>query len=266
MLLSSVVVVLVGTTFLVQNRYYATEVKRALVHDNARAVTDLLTPVIRSVTEGGVVVAGPRTLTVRTPIVIAVVCNRQANFADVYNEGGESAIDTLEVAGVALRDTLTGAWTYANTDWSNIDGSGGAPANDCAAKGADTTGVAANFHRIRRLASLTGLPDEGDLLMIFRETTFSFAPSAMDSSTWALYRQPYGQTPVEYATGIDTTAAFQYRVNGSYVDTVSAGQLDLIDAVRISANARLPAPTGGVEDVSFGWSVNIQLRNLRAVK
>jgi hypothetical protein len=33
--------------------------------------------------------------------------------------------------------------------------------------------------------------------------------------------------------------------------------------IRIVAEARKKAETGGVDDVMFGWSVNIALRNLR---
>jgi hypothetical protein len=68
---------------------------------------------------------------------------------------------------------------------------------------------------------------------------------------------------VEFATGIDTTAQFQYRTGGSsYADTIASGALGDIDAVRIVAGARLPARSGAQEDVSFGWSVNVAVRNL----
>jgi hypothetical protein len=79
-----------------------------------------------------------------------------------------------------------------------------------------------------------------------------------------LSRKAYGGSLVEYATGMDTTAQFQYRVGSSgYSFTITASKLDSIDVIRIVAEARKPAPTGGVDEVLYGWSVNIPLRNVR---
>ena len=100
--------------------------------------------------------------------------------------------------------------------------------------------------------------------MLFRETTFSIRTSQLDPTTLGLFRSDFGGTAVEFATGIDTTAQFQYRTSaGSYVDTVAAGSLPNVDAVRLVLDARKPPATGGAEDVTFGWSVNVPLRNVR---
>jgi len=260
-----VVVILVSTTFLVQNQYYQSQLQLTSAHDNARAATEIIASEVRSVMEDGIQVAGARTLTVRTPIMLAVVCNIQGSNVDVHSDGGDAGIDTLEVAGVAIRDTTTGAWSYYNTTWKTIDGSGGTPAASCAANGADTTGGSNDFHRLKGLKKVLGsLPDVGDMLMIFGETTLKFDTSEMDSTTVGLFRQIYGDTPVEYATGMDTTAQFQYRTGGAtYSDTVTAAKLQDIDVIRIVADARARARTGGKDDVTFGWSVNVALRNIR---
>jgi hypothetical protein len=108
------------------------------------------------------------------------------------------------------------------------------------------------------------VPAEGDVVMLFRETTFKIQQSQLEPSTYGLFRGSYGDPLVEFATGIDTTAHFQYRAaGGTYVDTVTAGSLAGIDAVRIVAEARKAAPTGGVDDVTFGWAVNVPLRTVR---
>jgi hypothetical protein len=61
---------------------------------------------------------------------------------------------------------------------------------------------------------------------------------------------------------MDASAQFQYRTGGStYGDTIAAASLDDIDAVRIVAEARRRAQSGGQQDVTFGWSVNVVLRN-----
>jgi hypothetical protein len=62
---------------------------------------------------------------------------------------------------------------------------------------------------------------------------------------------------------MDTTARFQYRTGGTtYGDTITSGSLDDIDAVRLVADARKRSTSGGLDDVRFGWSVNMILRNI----
>jgi len=81
--------------------------------------------------------------------------------------------------------------------------------------------------------------------------------------TLGLFRQVYGESSVEFATGMDTTAQFQYRTGGTtYADTVVGSGVGNIDAVRIVADARLPARTGTQADATFGWSVNVAVRNV----
>ena len=212
------------------------------------------------------VVAGRRTLTIRSPIVLGIICNRDgATRHDVHTEGGESGFDAQEVAGVAVRDSTTGAWQYQNATWGTLNGGDASSASDCAANGADTTGAASEFHGI---VGLQGLfpppPQEGDVLMLFRETTFKIQTSELDPASLGLFRGVYGDSLAEFATGMDTTAQFQYRTGGStYADTVSASALGDIDFVRIVADARKRAQTGGRDDITFGWSVNVAMRNLR---
>lgn len=231
-----------------------------------RAVTELMAREIRTAMAGGIVVAGPRTLTVRSPIAVTLVCNRNgAPRTDVYHDGGEGSFDTDEVGGVARRDPSTGEWTAVNTTWSAIDGSAPDPAGECASNGADTVGASGDFHRLANLNTLFAPPPNvGEAVMLFRETTFKIQPSVLDPGTLGIFRAPYGEPFVEFATGVDTTAQFRYRTTGgTYVDTVSGASLADVDAVRLVADARKPAPTGGVEDITFGWSVNVPLRNVR---
>jgi len=265
MLLSSLVIVLVASTFLVQNRYYASQVLQAGAQDNARAATELMASEIRSVMLDGIIVAGPRTLTVRSPIVLATVCQALANQSFVHSPGGQSAIDTVEVAGIAIRDTISGAWTYAQASFASFNGSDAGAQNRCASTGADTVGSYNEFHEFGSLPALLGTtPALGDVLMLFRETTFTVQTSTMDTTVQGLFRKTFWSTATELASGFDTSARFQYRTSaGTYVDTVTTANLDDIDVIRMIVDTRKPAPTGGVEDITSGWSVNIALRNVR---
>ena len=266
LMLSSLVIILVSTTFVIQNRYYLSQILATGAHDNARATTELIASEIRSVMQSGITVAGKRTLTIRTPMTMMVVCDIGTSHATMYFDGGIAGLDTAEVAGAATRDTLTGAWTYGNSHWDDLARGGGTPSIECEANGADTVSVGEDFYRLQK-AELTTLfgaaPEMGDVFILFRETTFKFQTSVMDSTTLGLFRQSYEADPIEYATGMDTTSQFQYRVGTSYSDTLPSFFLSSVDVIRIVAEARKRAETGGVDDVAFGWSVNIALRNLR---
>ena len=265
LVLASVVMILVSTTFLVQSRYYSSQTLRAAAHDNARTATERMTREIRSVMRDGFVSAGPLSLTIRSPMVLAIVCDRQGNNISVHNEGGEAGIDTDEVAGVGWLDPASGDWTYRNSTWSFIDQSGGTPATSCAGNGASTTGATGEFHRLRRFNLLFGTtPDDGEIVMLFRQTTFSIDSSVLEPGTLGLFRASYGQSPIEVVSGMDSSAKFQYRTGGStYANSVAAADLDDIDAVRLVAEARKRSQSGADDDVTFGWSVNIALPNVQ---
>ena len=266
LVLSSMVILLVSHSFLVQNRFYATQTLRTEAQDNVRAATELVAREVRNALEGGIVVAGSRTLTLRSPLAVTVVCSRQgAPNLDVFNHGGEAGLDTDEVAGAAHRDPDTGQWEMVNETWANLNGSTTDPAGNCAQNGADTTGLSGDFHRLAVSGSMfSDNPRNGDVVAIFRETTFKVQPSELEPGSLAIFRGAYGGPLVEFATGVDTTTRFMYRtVGGGFSDTISAGALASVDAVRLVTRARRPAPTGGVEDVTFGWTVTVPLRNVR---
>jgi Tfp pilus assembly protein PilW len=70
LVLSSVIIILVSTTFLVQNQYYSSQRLHAGAHDNARAATERVASELRFAMEGGILVAGARSITLRAPIVV----------------------------------------------------------------------------------------------------------------------------------------------------------------------------------------------------
>lgn len=267
LVLSSIVIILVSTTFLVQNQYQASQVARAGVHDNARSATDLLVGELRSSMRGGIILAGKRTLTVRSPVTLATVCGQAAvgTVLDLHIDGGLAAIDTSEIAGAALHNDVSGDWWYERVAWTLLDGGNVGSALRCASNGADTLGARADFHSAVRIPVVfdpASMPEVGDLVMLFRETKFTIRLSDLDSSSLALFREPYGQPAVEFASGIDTTAHFQYRVGGTaYQDTVAAASVGAVDAVRIVLDARRRSESGAGQDVTFGWATNRLLGN-----
>jgi len=261
--LSSVLVILVGTTFLVQNRYYAVQLQRTAAQDNARTVTDMITSEIRSTMKGGVVTAENKKLIIRSPIALAVVCASSSNERSVHIEGGKTDFDTLEVSGIALRDTVTSGWTYWDQTWSHFQQASGTPAASCYANGADTVGARNEFLEFRRLNTYFGFgPPLGSVLMVYRKVEYKFDTSGLDPTTLALFRGVSGGGLTEFATGMNSSAQFKYRTGGTtYATLVSGSGLANIDAIRIEAQALGKPQTGGVADVVFGWGVNVVLRN-----
>lgn len=265
--LTAIIVALVSTVFLVQNNFFSRQVARTAAQDNARSVTELIGSDVRSVTANGIVVADHRELVVHSPMALAGVCAQiPGPLTSVYVDGGMAGLDTSQVSGFALRDPLTGAWTYYDIpSWSTIESSGGHPASDCAGNGADTVGASGNFMRLRKLRSYTGFnPALGTVLMLYRNVELAFQQSEMDPATWGLFRGIYGDSLVEFATGMDTTSGFWYRTGGStYASQVTGAGLPLVDAVRVRSEAEERATSGGARPITYGWSVNMILRNVK---
>ena len=268
-LLSSVVIIMVSGIFLAQNRSYSVQLGVTDAHHNARAVTELFSNELRSVMEGGVELATSDEITVRTPIVAAAVCWTDGVVVGVHTEGGEAAIEALseEVAGFAVRD-IAGAWDYYEVDWTDIDDA--SPSNVvaglCYANGADTVGARDDFHSLTSLDSYhPTVPGLGEVILLFSTTTFKFQTSVLDPTTVGLFRQAHGGPLVEFATGMDSTAQFQYRTteNSSYEESVSGSELRDVDVVRIVSEVKEPAPPGIEGVIRYGWSVNVALRNVR---
>lgn len=259
--ISAILVMLVGSVFLVQNRFYAVQTARAGVHDNARSVTSVLGSELRSVMPGGIVLASHDEITIRSPLMVGVVCALQGQNVDLFMEAGAGGFDTTEMAGFALRDASTGHWSYYHATWANLVGSGGPPWLKCRGNGADTTGAQTSFRRLGYIDNYAPSdPGLTDVVMIFRETHFKIQTSTLDPSTLGLFRGAYGQPLVEYVTGLDPTAGFEYRTGGStYATSVGLFALDSIDAVRVVAEARKRPQTGQHEDVTYGWSTDFIL-------
>ena len=267
--ISSLIIVMVAGTFLAQNRSYQVQLGVTDSHHNARAVTELLSSELRLVMEGGVVLAENDEISVRIPIVVAAVCWTDGVLVGVHTEGGEAAIETRaeEVTGFGVLDGL-GGWDYYDVDWTTIDdaSSSSVIAEFCYANGADTVGARDNFHSLRSLDSYhPTVPGVGEVILLFSKTTFKFQTSVLDPTTVGLFRQINGNTLAEFATGMDSTAQFQYRTteNSSYEESVSGAALEDVDVVRIVSDVKERAPPGIEGEIRYGWSVNVALRNVR---
>jgi hypothetical protein len=263
--LTSIIVVLVSTVFLAQNNFFSRQVATSAAQDNARSVTEYIASDVRSLMQGGVVTASHHDLVIHSPIAVGVVCaHAGGNKVSLHLDGGLDSLDTDEISGFAVRDSTTGEWAYYDVDkWNKISTGTATAAADCAANGADTVGAYDDFMRLNKLDSYVGpTPPVGTILMLYRNVEFEYKQSDMDSTTWGLFRGIHGDTLLEFATGMDTTSGFSYRTGGStYAASVTGVHLDSIDAIRVTAQAKEPAVTGGQSSIGYGWSTNLILRN-----
>ena len=264
--ISSGLIVMVGAVFLTQNEFFTWILLRGQVQENARAMTELVGSEVRSVSRGGVILADSMRFVVRAPMVQASVCGITGTDAYAFVPGGSASIDQSEVASLGVMNAAgSGTWAYYDATWATLAGSGGTPAATCATNGADTASVASQFLQLR-VGTVTGAsaPAVGTVLMLLRKTEFKIADSVLDPGVRAIFRGPYGESLVEFATGLSTTAQFRFRYGTTtHYKVVTGANLALVDGIRIIAQSVGRGGSGGQTSFAFGWTVDIPFHNSR---
>ena len=261
--ISSVLVLLVGAVFLVQNDFYSHVLLRSQVQENARAISEVIATEVRSIGAGAVIVADSARLVVRSPMSTALVCAQMGTDVAVHVLGGTSNIVTGDVTGFGYLDA-SGTWSYHDIVWGSLLATGGSPTEECYLNGADTVGIRSEFLRLAQVDDLTGVSAAnlvGSPLVIFRETEFRFDDSALIPGDRALYRGNYGGTLTELATGLSEEAGFQYWTGSAWSKGVSGGALGSITRIRLVAQSQGRGETSQQLTYDFGWTVDIPLPN-----
>lgn len=235
--ISTIVILLVASLFLVQSDYYAWMRDRARIQDAARSVVERVADEVRSMPPGAALLADSTRFAFRQPLAFGVVCGFVGSEHAVHLRGGTAEFETAAVDGVAVRAD-DGSWSFADASWGTIDASG-AGATACASEGADTSGAASDFVRMSDLGSMTGVAtDVGSVVLLYAELELRFQASTLDPQSSALYRGPYGGSLVEFATGMAPGAHFAYRTGGSSYSTSATGtDLAQIDGLRVHGAA-----------------------------
>ena len=260
--ISTVLVMLAGTVFLVQNDYYGHVLLRSQVQENARAMTEMVATEVRSIGAGGFIVADSSRLVIRVPMVTALVCGRQGSDVMVHVPGGLASITTAEVSGFG--HLASGTWSYYDNTWGQLLKTGGNPRQECSSNGADTVGVSAEFFRFDEVSNDTGITAAnllGATLMIYRETELKLDASTLVSGDRALYRGEYGGTLTELATGLSSGAHFEYWTGSAWSKAVTGATLASITRVRLVAQSQGLGETSQQATYDFGWTVDIPLAN-----
>lgn len=260
--ISTIVVLMVMSTFLAQNDFYTQVVRRSEVQETVRSAAEAILAETRGVTQGGVVLADSLRMAVRVPLAMAGVCAEQGNETHVHLPVPTSEIDSDDVTGVGVRDDLLGTWRYYEVTWSSVLQSPGSAAARCFDEGADTVGARDEYQTLRLAGVTTPRPEPGEVIMIYQEEEFAFATSELDPATRALFRGPYGETLTEFATGMGPDAHFQYRLRTSstWATEVTGLWLDSIAGLRVIADGQSRADADG-DTYDYGLTVSIPLRN-----
>ncbi len=257
---STLLVLLAGNLFLVQGDFYGFLVRRAEAQDNARSISDVVSSDLRSIMGGGLVVADSSRLVIRRPITLGGVCAVQGTTIFVHL-GGADRIDPEEVSGFAIQGP-SGGWRYFAATWESLYGGGGAaPARRCFESGADTTGAVPEYFRLNRIAIAAGRPIvPGEAVLIYAEREFRLRPSSIAPRSRGLFVGPPGDDLVEFASGLDSSAGFSYRVDGRYRPSATGAQRNRVEVVRINLRVRVPAETIRGTDATVDWVVDVPLR------
>jgi hypothetical protein len=245
----------------VQNDFYGFLLQRSRAQENARGFLEVVEREVGSLVGGALVSTDSTRMVLRTPQTLGAVCrilgtDHYVHFASV------DALVPADADGFGVRDA-TGDWSFgAATVSGALQDQGNTSAGVCAATGADTVGASAQFFRIPSLNSHTGVTHaEGDVIMVYEEVELSIAASTIDPVLLALYRGPAMGTPTEYTTGVAPSAKFEYRLAGTWYNRVTGVNLDLVDAIRITAASHQPAESGGGSDADFSLELILPLRN-----
>jgi len=262
MVISTMLVILVATVFLVQNEFYADAVKKSLLQENVRSGVSFVSGELRGVVAGGILQAEPDSVVYRIPLAVGGVCAVSGTETYLLLPLDGEGVTAAEVAGYAVR-SAAGAWTHTTATWASIYNSSGAtPAATCQLAGADTVGARNDFYRLDGLVATPALK-AGDLVMIYKQMEFKLGTSALDLSSTAIFNGPAGGVITEFANGLSSGSAFQYRLSGSnnFQARVTGGNLANIVAIRFSARGAVLASRANRDSLTFDLTVSIPLGN-----
>lgn len=262
MLLSTLVVTMVASVFLVQNEFYSDAVRRSALHEGVRGSAFLVSAQLQGVAAGGIVAAESDSVRFRMPLSVGGVCGVNGSDTYVFFPLNGESVQGAGVAGYALRDE-DGDWVYRTAEWESFfDDSGSAAAQVCAGTGADTVGAVADFYRLEGLSASPSL-QVGDLVMIYQERTLKLGTSTLDSVSTALFTEAGPGAVTEFSSSLTPSSRFQYRLynQAHWRNRVAGRNLSRIAVVRFLARGAVAPATGGRDSLTFDLEVSVHLRN-----
>lgn len=270
LVLSTAIGAVVFTVMVVQNRFYSGTSAAGRVQESVRIAGEFLGTEVRPVTRGGFTLAERDHFVARVPTAVGVVCAVSGDRAHIYFALDGGTVPASRVSGYAVRSS-SGSWSYTSASWSELFvSSGGSSVTECTSRGNVSSGFPSDYKLLARVGSVinpgavTG-PGGPVGVMLYERVEYRFATSVLEPGTLGLFSGPPGGTLVEYASGFDTSAHFEYRLaTGAFVESVSSASLSQVTAVRLVAEATGLAKSGGVTTrYRYGYTVDFPFRNVR---
>lgn len=239
--LAAILVGLVSSVFLAQNRFYGTVVRRSAVHDGARTILSFASAEIRNASPEGIRIADSLRFVTRIPSAVGIVCAVQGSRVDAYLPHGSAGLGEGTVTGYAIR-ALDESWSYYAANWNQLfRGSSRDVADACSARGMDTVDAGTDpFMKLQGPGNQPSpRPGPGSGILLYRDVEFRVDESELNEGTLALYRGTYEAELFELTSGLAEETGFAYRLRGEddYVSAVAEEDLPRINSVRVVARA-----------------------------
>lgn len=259
--ISTAVVFMAASVFLVQNDFYGFLLDRSRTQENARGFLEVVERDVGSLVGAALVAADSTRIALRTPQTLGAVCRIVGSDHYVHLASVDALVPATAM-GFGAR-SAAGTWSFGTGSVAGaLQGQGPTSAAMCAAAGADTVGASQEFFRVPSLSGLTGVAHtEGDVIMVYDLVELWIDASTLDPALLALYRGVAGEASTEYTTGVAAGGVFEYQVGGTWRGRVTGTDLDLVDAIRIRAGTFQPGESGIGSDADFTLQLDLPLRN-----
>ena len=248
------------TMFSTQNHLNAHMTALGESQENARSAVTLAATELRSASGGSIVSARGDVLVVRVPIIVGIVCaSLHGHGSAVYFPLDGAPLDVQ--TGVDAFDvrSIFGDWSVDMEPRPSDRFSGGSR-QPCIDAGTGSVGTDSDYATMRIGGAAV---DVGSPVRLYREISYFFTTSTLDSSRRGFFRYAQGQA-VELAQGFSAGTRFEYRLEGdtAWIATVPRNDLDRITAVRLLAEVVGEGASGSATgSATFALSREIQLRN-----
>ena len=262
LVLAGIVSTAAFTMFTTQNQLNAQMTALGESQENARSAVQVAATELRSASGGAIVTARGDRLVVRVPLVVGVVCaSLPGNSSAVFFPLNGRVIDFREVDWYDVR-SIYGDWSPHMEPRPSDRFNGRASRQPCVDAGTGDAGTDSDYATMRAGGSSVAA---GSAVRLYREITYLFATSTLDTTRRAFYRLE-GEDEVELAQGFSNATRFEYMVAGDGVwrTTLTNAQLPGVSAIRLYAQVTGEGSVGSASgSATFALTREIQLRGGR---
>jgi hypothetical protein len=219
LVMASVLGATATSAFVTQSRFYSSQEETDFARGVGRRAMTIMVSELRMLEqEGGIAAATSKSITVRAPYAMGVVCGNVTVLTISRMPVDAEVLSSAGYSGYAYRDRATGRYTY-------VEGAATAPAVAgapiCTAAGMSVySGGGGNLDgQAMQFTSVpTPAPAIGTTVFLYQRITYEFANSVSVPGRVALWRR-IEETGVneEIVAPFDTTAGFRFYVNDAAV-------------------------------------------------